>query len=562
MGQFRHDIYLPKNLPENAFLHLDMKMDTKEISGGRDDIILRPPGTYKVETFKHNGRLVIQRRYNLSSKPFFDSGFENLYRRKRFLSNIPEIPQDIPDIPAFETKVPDIVPNTTGIMENISEVTGNMGKDPNITGMADVSGVDGNILNLIKNESTNIDVTGEIGKVTEVMENAGIAGSLSDAGGGQLMLDMANVAAKSQGFQKFLQDGDVLDFIFSQIPSHLSSFNDSLGNLEEKLKSFLNMNTNNISRELHEMNITEEDQLFQVTLFRSIDPTSLYVWKTRRMTGFNISWHYEDESGNILNITEGSRHKDYTKENTFFIQWINTFAKAVDQIGEKKLWEAIKKTRKEYVEYFLEYQENLYRRLPSLDFGPLDLTAVAQMLKMLYEKNVNMDGDLISFNGSAMMKTFRGIAGINFLVDDDILKKEDLADELLLKGSEMFLYLFSLPRNAELSLIEVWKDFYRDLFENYDLSTILQTLSNLIKPELKSRRNQGSVAEKLFGQLDKLLGFEYGKLDILMSTRDDIIKRIDRIQLKNYVPMIEDLMNETHLTLLDITELSKLCIQT
>ena len=100
------------------------------------------------------------------------------------------------------------------------------------------------------------------------------------------------------------------------------------------------------------------------------------------------------------------------------------------------------------------------------------------------------------------------------------------------------------------------------MFENYDLSTILQTLSNLIKPELKSRRNQGSVAEKLFGQLDKLLGFEYGKLDILMSTRDDIIKRIDRIQLKNYVPMIEDLMNETHLTLLDITELSKLCIQT
>ena len=174
----------------------------------------------------------------------------------------------------------------------------------------------------------------------------------------------------------------------------------------------------------------------------------------------------------------------------------------------------------------------------------------------------NIDGDLISFNGSAMMKTFRENAGMNFLADDDILKKEDLADELLLKGSEMFLYLFSLPRNAELSLIEVWKDFYRDLFENYDLSTILQTLSNLIKPELKSRRNQGSVAEKLFGQLDKLLGFEYGKLDILMSTRDDIIKRIDRIQLKNYVPMIEDLMNETHLTLLDITELSKLCIQT
>ena len=70
----------------------------------------------------------------------------------------------------------------------------------------------------------------------------------------------------------------------------------------------------------------------------------------------------------------------------------------------------------------------------------------------------NIDGDLISFNGSAIMKTFRENAGINFLAYYDILKKEDLTDELLLKCAEMFLYLLSLPRNAELSLIEVWKD--------------------------------------------------------------------------------------------------------
>ena len=72
---------------------------------------------------------MIQRRYNLSSTQFFDSGFENLIRRKRFLSQISEIPQDIPDIQAFETKVPDIIPNNTGIMENISDITGNMGGD-------------------------------------------------------------------------------------------------------------------------------------------------------------------------------------------------------------------------------------------------------------------------------------------------------------------------------------------------------------------------------------------------------------------------------------------------
>ena len=100
-----------------------------------------------------------------------------------------------------------------------------------------------------KNESNNIDVTGGKGKVSEVMENTpNIAGSLSDTGGGQLLLDMVNGAAKSQGLQKYPQDWDVLDFILSQIPSDLSSFNDSLGKLEEKLKSFLNMDTSNISR--------------------------------------------------------------------------------------------------------------------------------------------------------------------------------------------------------------------------------------------------------------------------------------------------------------------------
>ena len=350
-----------------------------------------------------------------------------------------------------------------------------------------------------------------------------------------------------------------VSFVTSKIPSDLSSFKDMLGKLEDIAEFALDNALKTISEELSKMEFTEEKH-FQVTFFRSIDPTSLHVWTNRRMTGCNVSWHYKDQNGKKLETVEDSEMPEFKEDNLFYVRWVNTIVKAEGKVEEEKLWEAIKKTRKEFVDYYLAFQTHKYRRLPPLMVGNMDIASIAMMGKLFFQKSTELHGDLIKSNGTAMMKTFRDHAGIDFTVEEDIFDEENLPENKLLKATEMFLYLFSLPRNAELSLTKVWKIFYKNLFTNYPAETIVQTLTNFIKPELKSRRTKDSVAEKLFGVLDKLYGFEYGMLDVLMSTSEDIFKRKERIQFSDVANKMNTLLgNETGLVL-NISKLSKITI--
>ena len=43
-------------------------MDTKEIKGGIDKVVLRPPGNAAIEKFEHTGPLSIERSYNISGE--------------------------------------------------------------------------------------------------------------------------------------------------------------------------------------------------------------------------------------------------------------------------------------------------------------------------------------------------------------------------------------------------------------------------------------------------------------------------------------------------------------
>ena len=106
------------------------------------------------------------------------------------------------------------------------------------------------------------------------------------------------------------------------------------------------------------------------------------------------------------------------------------------------------------------------------------------------------------------------------------------------------LYLFNKPRNEDLSRVPVWKGFYEDLFLNYPPRIILQALTNIIKPELKSRRNKESVAENLFEKFGNVFKFDYGQLDMLMSTKQDVLNRKERVQFKPYKHQMEILLQD------------------
>ena len=82
---------------------------------------------------------------------------------------------------------------------------------------------------------------------------------------------------------------------------------------------------------------------FTITFFRSLDPTSLYLWKNKRMTGLNVSWHFETEAGNTIDVTDDHNRKDgYKKANKSFKKWINLMAQTEGIVETDKFWDALK----------------------------------------------------------------------------------------------------------------------------------------------------------------------------------------------------------------------------
>ena len=99
---------------------------------------------------------------------------------------------------------------------------------------------------------------------------------------------------------------------------------------------------------------------------------------------------------------------------------------------------------------------------------------------------------------------------------------------------KMYLFLFSIPPSEEQTKVPVWQTFFKNLFKEQPERVIIQTLANLIKPELKSKRSELYVSEKLYGILSNFTQFQYGKLDVLMSTKSELQKRQGRVQFETF----------------------------
>ena len=72
-----------EHFEEDAILNINITMDTKELKGGIDKVVLRPPGNAQIDTFKYTGLLNIERSYKLKGKEVKTES-----RRRRSLHNI------------------------------------------------------------------------------------------------------------------------------------------------------------------------------------------------------------------------------------------------------------------------------------------------------------------------------------------------------------------------------------------------------------------------------------------------------------------------------------------
>ena len=84
----RYTINIPENLEDGTILVLNITLDTKEIEGGRDELTIKPPGEYEIETFRHTGKLQINRKYTVS-------------KTNRVNQEVSEVPK-VPPVPSIE----------------------------------------------------------------------------------------------------------------------------------------------------------------------------------------------------------------------------------------------------------------------------------------------------------------------------------------------------------------------------------------------------------------------------------------------------------------------------
>ena len=420
----RYTINIPEDLEDGTILVLNITLDTKEIEGGRDELIIKPPGEDEIVTYRHTGKLQIIKNYTVS-------------KTNKVNQELNEVPK-APPVPSIE----DIINTVMASFLNFE-----------------------NIFKLVEKETWTF-----LGKV--------------------LIDEWINKAGEALPKKKC-----------------------------------------------------------EITFFRGIDLRSLQIWEKKRMTGFNMTWFFVRKSGKKIEKSTKSKTCDFSKKNLFFIQWINTVQKVLHSHGEEKTWEIVKEIRKEYIEEYHAWVAHKERRLPSLMFWGLDWATIIVSIKRFHSKAYNLEGEMTfhkMFNksgklfGESMMETFKNKTNLDSKTESFPLPESQLNDDELLRCSKMFLYLFSKPRSKELSFVEVWREFYANLFMNYPPSIILQNLANIIKPELKSRRNKEYVAETLFMKLASHFEFEYGKLDFLMSTKEDVKNRIKR---KQFEPFAENIKN-------------------
>ena len=85
---------------------------------------------------------------------------------------------------------------------------------------------------------------------------------------------------------------------------------------------------------------------------------------------------------------------------------------------------------------------------------------------------------------------------------------DNVTEEVLESGGEMLLYLASCPGPALLS----WKEFYKEMFGNFDLQNMILTLNRILK---SSDGNIHEIAESLIAEVRSSVDISSGMILIM-----------------------------------------------
>ena len=321
---YRIRINIPKGLPNGTKLVVSGMIDTMEIEGGDEDVALNSLGTASnYETFKETGLIRVTRKIDINQYLTLPT-----YLGKKASE------EDKVEPPSISTSALHSGRKKAALLGSIGETIGGLN----------------NIFGSIKDTSNENPIAGLLGQQLPVQPdlppllNAEIPGFPN--------LDLVQLLLNPVGFLKNLN----VPFPLTQfLPPNLNFteiLRDPFGfltsfdwlSLAENVLSMFDEDFLSPSEYMDRRFGGLEPNLF-IIFYRIMDPVTLQLWNNKRMTGFNLTWHYEDMDGKRIKDMSNENNINYRKENELFIKWIN----AVQDKDPKFLWEKIKEIRPEFV---------------------------------------------------------------------------------------------------------------------------------------------------------------------------------------------------------------------
>ena len=258
---------------------------------------------------------------------------------------------------------------------------------------------------------------------------------------------------------------------------------------------------------------------------RVVDKTLVDKNPERRNTGFQLTWYYEDGSGNKVEVEEDKKYEEEI-DNKRFVTFMNLVFEAVTwhEVSFEMLWDTAKRFR-------LDYIHKKTRNEVFCDFWTF-----------------TDSDDYLDFFSSDL--------NISLTLQDQSVyyEKEQLTNGLLTVGFQLFHYI-ARCQDMDKGSIDMFKK-YMNSFNLDSTTTMLEAamVMNNIETKLKPGRDiwKNSSVEKLMQKMNEVFGLNIHKLEILSSTvndlenvkNDEIKKELNTCMGKEHCKELRNIVND------------------
>ena len=224
---------------------------------------------------------------------------------------------------------------------------------------------------------------------------------------------------------------------------------------------------------LMEMPVKWCGRLCAITFDRRMEEDYFKRWKSKRLTGMNISWYYN---------TSVQSQGYFTKRNENFIRMVNIIQQS-DPKQTENIWEFVK-----------EVKSNWTLNVGIYDFEGNE-RAFGNLIRAIHISNFQRD-----------LETAFHLVNISSEPMD-----VHITSETLKTASEMFLYLSVYPDSYWLG----WMRLYKELLEKFSLRTIITTLAGI-----SSHSDEIQVSNIFLNQMSDILNMTFMEIDSLTSSTE------------------------------------------